>query len=263
MLRLKIHMLSDIKNGWQRRANWAYLAYSDLKGNYHRTLLGPLWASVQWALTIIIKGLVFGLLFKVNIAEYLPFLTAGLLTWQWMAGVMTQGVTVFIGNRSIIESITLPLSFHVYRSVFYLFLYYCNHLIVFVAVGVFFQIPVTWCDLLFLPGVAVVYLASLCTATIFGVVGARLRDAIPIVGALVHLGFFVTPIMWQRSMLGEHAWIADFNPLYHYIEIVRAPLLGQAPAAISWYVSGGCTLLLLAVALGIFGKYRSHIPYWL
>lgn len=255
--------LTDIADGWKRRSNWAYLAYSDLKHNYNRTLLGPLWASLQWGLTIVIKGFVFALIFKVELASYLPFLTAGLLLWQWMSNMMTQGVTVFITNRAIIESISMPMSFHVFRSVFFLFLYFCNHMVVFAIVAVVFRVAVSTVSFLAIGGVALIYLSGLCVVAAFGVAGARIRDVIPLVGALVNLGFFVTPIMWQREMLGARTWIADWNPLYHYIELVRAPLLGHAPAELSWWVAGGCTAGLLLVALAVFGRYRKQIPYWL
>lgn len=71
--------------------------------------------------------------------------------------------------------------------------------------------------------------------------------------------------MWMVKILPDHVSRAfiEFNPFYHFIELVRAPLLGHAPENASWFVAVGLAVFGWAVALVFFGKYRWRVAYWL
>jgi ABC-2 type transport system permease protein len=119
---------------------------------------------------------------------------------------------------------------------------------------------------------------------VLGIVCTRFRDIPPIVTNLIQVAFFFTPVMWSPEIIGDRSWIAEYNPLYHIIEIVRAPLLGRpveynplyhiieivrAPllgrpvAAQSWLWVGAMLVTGFAVAQFLMSRYRSRVPYWL
>ena len=64
-------------------------------------------------------------------------------------------------------------------------------------------------------------------------------------------------------MLSKHRWIADSNPFYHMVQIMRSPLLGQAPDLLSWAVTILMAITSLALALFVFVRYRHRIIFWL
>jgi ABC-type polysaccharide/polyol phosphate export permease len=74
---------------------------------------------------------------------------------------------------------------------------------------------------------------------------------------------FATPIMWPVSTLGGITWIADVNPVYHLIEVIRAPMLGENPAALSWIVSIGMFVVGSICAMLLFRRVSRRIVYWL
>jgi ABC-2 type transport system permease protein/lipopolysaccharide transport system permease protein len=80
---------------------------------------------------------------------------------------------------------------------------------------------------------------------------------------LVNIVFFVTPIFWRKEMLAERGLLAEFNPFFHFIEIVRAPLLGQAPPLRTWFAVAAITAVGWAATLVVFSAYRRRIAYWL
>ncbi len=75
--------------------------------------------------------------------------------------------------------------------------------------------------------------------------------------------FFLSPIMWEPASLGDRAAFVELSPIYHFIEIVRAPLLGRWPAAESWAVVGAITVLGWAVTFPFYARFRNRITYWL
>lgn len=72
---------------------------------------------------------------------------------------------------------------------------------------------------------------------VMAILSARFRDVPQIVANFIQVAFFISPIIWKADMLSEkNRYVADLNPLYHLVEVVRTPLLGQAPATLSWVV---------------------------
>jgi ABC-type polysaccharide/polyol phosphate export permease len=95
------------------------------------------------------------------------------------------------------------------------------------------------------------------------VLGTRFRDIPPIVATITQVMIFATPIMWPVSALGEHTLIANINPFHHLVDIIRAPLLGQAPEALSWYVCLGMAAGGILVAMLVLRRASRLIVYWL
>jgi ABC-2 type transport system permease protein len=255
--------VDDIRTGWSAKKAWSYIAYEDIKKKYRRTFFGPLWISAEYAIFIVTKGLIFSILLKVNIKEFFPYLAAGFLIWRLIVGVINQSTTVFIQSKNIIETLPLPFSFHVFRLVYTQFLNFFHYMLVFIVIAILSGLSLSRATPLFFVGMAVLSLLFVGITFIQGTLCCKFRDIIPLTQSITTLAFFVTPILWKKEMMGRRGWIADYNPFYHLIEIVREPLLGNFPSVLSWQVSISLTVLSLLLALILFAKYRKSIYFWL
>ena len=56
---------------------------------------------------------------------------------------------------------------------------------------------------------------------------------------------------------------AMVNPFASFIEIVRAPLLNEAPAAQHYLFAIICTVVGWTIALPFYARFRGRILYWL
>jgi lipopolysaccharide transport system permease protein len=140
-----------------------------------------------------------------------------------------------------------------------------HNIVIFPLVLLFIWQPLTWVALLFIPGF-ILLVINLAWITLFlGILCARYRDLSPIINSMLQILFYLTPIMWMPDRLSQRAgsYLIDFNPLYHLIAVIRAPLLGQAPSELSWIVSSGVALFGWAVTLIIYSRYQRRIAYWL
>ena len=63
---------------------------------------------------------------------------------------------------------------------------------------------------------------------------------------------------------GAGGWskIVELNPLLHYLDIVRAPLLGSHQELRHWAVVVGLTVLGWVLAAIAMRQYRARVPYW-
>ena len=254
--------LRDVVEGAGAFRLWGMLGWQDIRQRYRRSTLGPFWLTISMGALVGGLGVLYSGLFKMDVADYLPFVAAGLILWGLISGLITEGCSAFIGAEGIIKQVSLPLSVHVYRVVWRNFIVFAHNIIIYVVAAVFFSIHPGWVGLLILPGLALLCLNGVWMGLLLGLVSARFRDVPQIVASVVQVTFFLTPIIWKPELLPDRAFILEFNPFFHLLELVRAPLLGQAPGLGSWLATLGITLGGWLVTLLMYRRYRWRVAYW-
>ena len=104
---------------------------------------------------------------------------------------------------------------------------------------------------------------SLAICLLLGAFCARFRDIGPIVGSIMQIAFFLTPVIWQPQQLGARAWLLPLNPFFALFEIVRAPLLGSAPQPHVWLAALFYSLVLCGVSWLLFVRARGRVAFWI
>jgi ABC-type polysaccharide/polyol phosphate export permease len=214
------------------------------------------------AIMIGAMGFLYSKLFNQDTTTYLPFLTAGLIVWNFISGQINEGGQTFIGAQNLIQSVSLPYSIHAYRQVTRGLIMLAHNLVILPFVLLFYHVPLGWQTFAALPAFALLCLNCVWVALVLGMVSARFRDVPLIVQNFVTILFFVTPIFFPPSALGPWQHIAELNPLFAAVDILRAPLLGQAPAASSWPIMFAVTGVGWVVAFLFFSRFSSRIAYW-
>ncbi len=265
----KIKLLSDhnhsddLISGISAVRVWGTLSWHDIRQRYRRSILGPFWFTLSTAIMVGVLGALYSTLLQQDVRQYLPFLAIGLVAWQFLATCATEGCNVFISAGYLIKQIRLPLTVHACRQVWRNFVIFLHSLpVVIITLIIFGQWPNE--NILVLPlGLILLVLNALWVTIVLGILCARYRDILPIVGNFIQIAFFFTPVMWAPNILKERAWIADYNPLYHLIEIIRAPVLGEPTLIVSWIWAVGMVLFGFALAQWMMFRYRDRVAYWL
>jgi len=80
----------------------------------------------------------------------------------------------------------------------------------------------------------------------------------------MYLIFLVTPIFWDPNILeGKKIILAQYNPLYSMIEIIREPLLGKIPSFKNYIYCILTTIVNGVLAYIIFKKNFNNKVFWL
>jgi ABC-2 type transport system permease protein len=261
--------VGDLRQGLQQRELWLSLGWQDIKQRYRRSTLGPLWITIATGVMAAALGLLYSILFQIPLAEFLPHVTVGLILWGFISGCIKDGAEVFISNEGLIKQLPSALSVHVFRLVWRQFLFLCHNLVIWLALMLIYPRPLGWDLLLAIPGLALVMVNGVWVAMLFGILATRFRDIAPLLDSMVQLLFYMTPIVWttatlkeQGGQVAERARIAELNPLFHYLEIVRAPMIGEPIAAYHWWIVLACTGLGLVLAFLALRTFRARVPYW-
>jgi ABC-type polysaccharide/polyol phosphate export permease len=254
---------AEILEGFGAWRVWTVLGWDDIRQRYRRSILGPFWITLSMGVFILVLGVIYGHLFHMDIATYLPFLSAGYIVWGFVSAVTVDSCGAFHEGNRIIKQIKLPFTTFVFRVICRNFIVFLHTVVILIPVAIYFRVAPNWNTFLALPGLFLVVANVTWVATVLAVVSTRYRDVQPIVITVVQLALFATPIMWPASSLGNAMIVAEVNPIYHLIEIVRAPLLGATPELRSWLVACVMAAVGSLLAAGLLVSKSRRIVFWL
>ncbi|HKT17934.1 MAG TPA: ABC transporter permease [Stellaceae bacterium] len=253
----------DVILGLVKWRIWGRLGWQEIRRRYRRTVLGPLWFTFSLGIFVAGLGLVWAPLFHTNLHDYLPFVTTGMICWTFVASIINEGCLTYTQSESLIKQLNFPLSVLNWMMVWRNIIVLLHNLVIAVVVLLVLQIPPTWATVLFIPGVVIVALNGIWISMLLGMISARFRDVPQLVANLVQVLMFVTPVFWFSGQLGARAALVNYNALYHMINVVRAPLLGQMPTLLNYEVDAAVTILGFAMTLFFYARFRRRIAYWL
>ena len=104
--------LADIIRTFRNPRLILYMAWSDVRARYKRSVLGPLWITLGTAIGVVGLGFIWSALFKMERATFIPLLTVGLILWQFLSGCLSEAPSVFSRSANIIRNLGLPLALH-------------------------------------------------------------------------------------------------------------------------------------------------------
>jgi ABC-type polysaccharide/polyol phosphate export permease len=256
---------NDVIAGLKRYSLVGLLGWQDVRQRYRRSSLGPFWLTISMSVMIATIGIVFGKIFHTPMADFLPFLTMGMILWGFISAVINEACTSFVVAEGIIKQLPIPLFVHVLRILWRNIVILGHNIIIFPLVLLAFGESLSLMAFISIPGFLLVLVNLTWMALILAVLCTRYRDLSQIVGSVLQVIFYLTPIMWMPKLLPGHVslYLLDLNPAYHLLGIIRSPLLGQLPPRMSWCVSIVLAFMGWSVALFVYGRYKHRIAYWL
>ncbi|MGW4331857.1 galactan export ABC transporter permease subunit Wzm/RfbD [Rhodococcus koreensis] len=261
----------DLRDGFAQRELWLSLGWQDIKQRYRRSVIGPFWITIATGVQAAAMGILYSALLDIPLDEFLPYVTVGLIVWNLISASILEGSEVFIANEGLIKQLPSALSVHVYRLVWRQLLLFAHNLVIYVIMLFAFGVwrHLTWMSLAAIPAIGLIVVNAAWVSIMFGIFSTRYRDIAPILGSMTLLLFVLTPIMWttqsleaQGGQAAERVKLAELNPLFHYLDIVRAPMIGQDQQAYHWYIVLAITVVGWTAAILALRKYRARVPYW-
>ena len=216
----------DLRESVRHPEFWAFSSWLDVVCKYRRTRLGLLWMFRPMGIWITVLGNFYAAVMGHPKEEYLPYLGVGYLLWRYVVMCTNEAVGVLRTHKPFILDGRTRLTDFVLRTIAKASLY-------------------------FVVGAAVIVVVLLWS---------------PAIGTVLILGFLLTPILWvgERFPIDSVGGIlVRLNPAFHLIELVRAPILGQAvPVSTIVYL----TVLTLGgwlLALVLYRRYARFAPLWI
>jgi ABC-type polysaccharide/polyol phosphate export permease len=124
-------------------------------------------------------------------------------------------------------------------------------------------VPLSPKILLALPVLGLIAANGLFVGLWLGTSVARFRDVQPFVNSILGVSIFFSPVLYRPGTLGGiRNLVLAWNPLTYLIDAFRAPLIGE-PLTPTFYMGLGIVTAVNALlALAVFTRARSRLPYW-
>ena len=252
------------------RAVFRELLRRELEERYRGSLLGAAWLLLLPLLQLAVLAWVFGALLPARAMgggelPYAAFLALGLWPWNLLANAVNRGVTALTDNAALIGKVTVPHGLYVdTRVAASALIELAGFAIVLLALWLW-GVPLDWTGLPALAaGLGVVAVLALALSRLLAVLQVFLRDIAALTSQLLVLGFFMTPVLYDRALLppAVSPWLA-LNPMTVPVEAIRAGLSG---APVDWQALAVCAVaagLLLVLAQWLMRRGRAHLEDFL
>jgi lipopolysaccharide transport system permease protein len=212
-------------------------------------------------------ALVFGRLFNQPVLEYAPYILSGMIVWEFFMSTVAGGSLSFVHADAYIKQYHHPLAIYTLRTTL------TNLMVLTMAslslIGwVLLARPQNfgWCWLAALSIFPFVTLIAWPLATCLAYIGTRFRDLPHALGLIMQAMWFVSPIYFQPGMFrdGGLGGLIDYNPIYHILEILRAPLLnGDWPTTVNFAVSAATAVAFYIIAVLVGMTWERKVIFYL
>jgi ABC-type polysaccharide/polyol phosphate export permease len=218
---------------WSYRGLIGNLAQRELKSRYKRSVLGWMWSLINPASTLLIYTVVFGTVMRIDppvagngtLKSFALYLFSALLIWNFFNGVVVGSMGALIGAGPLLKKVYFPPECPAIANV----------LTVLIQTGIEAGILVTvmiiagnvsWTFLLFPYLLLMLGMFSLGIGMVLSLLNVYLRDINYLVGIVMNLLFYGTPIVYPYTLVQENAprWVeilVTLNPLTQFVGASR------------------------------------------
>jgi len=195
------------------------LVSRELKARYRGSVLGFFWSFANPLLLLLVYPFVFSYVMRPpdGIHDYALFLFCGLLPWTWFQTSLVESSGVLISGGNLIKKVMFPAEILPIVTVLSNLVHFLFGLIILVIFLIYFQAPLHPLELLWFPVVVVVQLVlTLGFALILSALTVHFRDIKDILGNVMTLWFFATPIIYSwRNPPPQIRRFLNANPVTH------------------------------------------------
>jgi len=215
------------------------LTLRELRGKYKRSVLGWTWSLLNPLASMVIFTIVFSFFLKVKppvgnpsgLHNFAFFLLCGMLPWNFLSNGINGAMGALIGNANLIKKVYFPREVLVAATVAAFDVTFLIELgVLAVALVAFGNFVIPWIPVvLFLVVLVTVFVLGI--ALTVSVLNVYFRDVQHLVGILLLLWFYATPIVYPLSYVPRHTDIGgqviplrhiySFNPMVRFAEVFR------------------------------------------
>ncbi len=240
---------------WRNRKLIRSMVRRDMLARYRGSFAGALWTFLNPLLLMATYAFIFGAVLKNRFGNdtsgvgYLLYFLAGMLPWLAFSEAVGRSPYVILEYRNFVKKLVFPLETlpvnlviaGVVTEIFGLLIFLAGLLLARHAV----PISVVWLPVLIVPQLLLT--AGLCW--FLAALGIFVRDLAAVIGFILTLWFFLTPICYSEESLPPPARpILSLNPIFVLVRGYRAIFLQSrapdfAPLALLWIGSAIVAIL--------------------
>lgn len=256
-------MLAQLQTLVRYRLLIQSLVGRELKARYRGSVLGFFWSFVNPILLLLTYWLVFTFMLPAvraqNVEPYFVFLFCGILPWTWFQSSVMESSGVLIAGGNLLKKVLFPAEVLPVVTVLTnlaQFLFGLPILLLILALSG----HLSWSALLLPLPILVQLVFTLGLALFVSALTVHFRDIQNILGHLLHVWFFATPVLYTLPETGTLGRVLRFNPLTHVLVSYQEMLFhGRFQHSRGLFLAGLSGLLMFALGAFLFERLRDTL----
>jgi ABC-type polysaccharide/polyol phosphate export permease len=256
-------ILTRIRELIDYRDLFRLLVRQHLHQRYQGSVLGFVWTLLNPLLIYVSLTIVFSYLNRWDMRDYGLYFFSGFMAWTFFANTCSLSAESVVGNGNLVTRVYVPRLILPLVSVAINAIDLAASFLILLLIMIFVGAPFSW-SLLFLPVAAAVLTVFAAGVALFcSAINVLFRDFRHLVGSVLFLLFFFSPILWKmESMPPNVRWWFEANPLVPFLRMFHGPIwAGQLPAP--EVVALSCALAAAAVVAGFSVFSRLERKFYL
>ncbi|MBZ0211759.1 MAG: ABC transporter permease [Hyphomicrobium sp.] len=263
---MNVALTRTLSTIWSYRVVVGRLSIRSLKNRYSATAGGIAWAIALPLMNLFVFWFVFSYGLRLSAANtdvpYFLVLFCGLIPWMAFADALNNATNSVFEHQYLVKKIAFPIEILPVAPIISAAIVHACMLVFLVMLLMFYGVWPTFYTLYLFLAFPAMMVFALCLGWVLAALNVFQRDVGQLVGVIISLWFWMTPIVWELSMLSPNLrTLMQLNPMVFVVETYRGALIyGQPPwewsaAAMAFGVSVG---LLALLGPGIFLRLKSH-----
>jgi len=260
-------LLANLRQLFRYRALISSLVARELKARYRGSVLGFFWSFVNPLLLLVIYTVVFTVVLPgvhpPELEPYAVFMFCGILPWTWFSSSLLESSNVLVAGGNLIKKVLFPAEVLPIVTVLAGLVHFCLGLPILAAFLIYYRVPVTPTDLLWLPLIVAIQLVlTVGLALLVSALTVHFRDVRDLLANLLTLWFFATPIIYPITQAPERVRrLLNLNPFTHLVIAYQEVLFKSGPFMQSnrLLAVGAASLVVLLFGYFVFDRLRDTL----
>ncbi|OFW38382.1 MAG: hypothetical protein A3J29_13940 [Acidobacteria bacterium RIFCSPLOWO2_12_FULL_67_14b] len=257
-------MFQNLASLTRYRALIQTLVVRDLKARYRGSVLGFFWSFFNPALLLFIYTFVFTKVLPAShpkdMEPFALFMFCGILPWTWFSSSLLESSNTLIAGGNLIKKVLFPAEVLPIVTVLANMVHFFLGLPILAAFVLYYQRPVDPLELLWFPVIVLVQLVLTTGLALFlSALTVHFRDLKDLLGNLLTLWFFATPIIYSMEMAPSNMhWWLNLNPMTHLMRSYQEVLFFEGPLGHQRWLAalGVMSVVIFMAGYFVFDRLR-------
>lgn len=242
------------------------LAINHLKIKYKRTSLGFAWSMLNPLLFISALSIIFSSLFNIPYLKFVLMFFPAFLAWNFFSSSVNAASISIISNESLLRKTPINTMIFPLVSVVINFIEFILTFVVFIGIAIFIGYDITIHIVLIPVSIFILLIFTIGFSLIISVVSTYFRDFVYLVGILLQLWFYLSPIIYSKDFIAGKSKIIDIlmslNPMVYIIDLFRMPISeGRFISFEILFVAFIVSLISLLLGIIVFEKNKYELVH--
>lgn len=251
---------------WRNKRLISNLVRREVVGRYKGSMLGVFWSLITPVFMLAVYTFVFSFVFRArwgdggesSRTEFALVLFAGLIVFNFFAECINRAPSLVLANMNYVKKVVFPLEVLPWvlmgSALFHFAVSFCVWLMAYMLIVGVPHWTLILSPIIILPFIMFVMGISWALASL----GVYLRDVGQIIGSVVQVLMFMTPIFYPASALPERFRVLLLlNPITPPIEMMRGVMYwGQLPSLELWLLINVVSVVVAVMGFAWFQRTR-------